>query len=194
VAAHSLDLPPEGERKFLTILLLKYFDLPKLADERLVAHPVKQFDSDLSTLSPLIMDEGGLLYQSIGSAIVAIFGALPTTRHPPLQAVVASMRILELLQDHPRFSTADALCPWGLVLTSGTLIIGLRPVGFGKTLTVLGQPLDLALNLHDRIQAGTLIIDNPTFDQLDQMQKYFVPMIGMSRPTTPSLLYSYTPS
>jgi class 3 adenylate cyclase len=194
-AVHSLDPPPAGEHKFLTILLLKYVDHSSLVEGGTVVDPLKQLDTDLSTLSPLIVDEGGILHQSIGSAIVAIFGVLPTTRHSSLQAVAASIRILEVLQDHYRFSTADTLCPWGLVLTSGRLIIRLQPGGVGKSLAVLGQPLDLAMNLYNHIQAGTLIIDKPTFNQLDQMQRYFIPMIGMDQLTMPSpLFYSYTPS
>lgn len=167
VAESILDIQPTGEQKSLTILVIKCCNL---TGEQQTANPLKALDAYLSAISPIILDEGGLIHQSIGNSIVAVFGALPSLRSAPVQAIAASIRILADAHISPE---TEATC--ALVVTTGIVTIGLLQVGFGKTLSVMGQPMDVAVNLNKNSHAGTLIIDKPTFDGLDQSQRYFIP-------------------
>lgn len=182
LAEGILDIQPTGEQKSLAILVAKCCITAKLDAQ--TTNPLKELDTYLSAVSPLILDEGGIIHQNIGNSIVAVFGALPSTRIAPEQAIAASIRILEAYQNQ------NVQC--ALVVTTGIVTVGLLQVGFGKTLTVIGEPMDLAVNLNENSEAETLIIDKPTFDQLDQMQKHFMPTSLSSRSLSASSpLYTY---
>lgn len=190
VAEKILDIQPTGEQKSLAILVAKCCNLAGLDPNAPKINPLKELDSYLSAVSPLILDEGGIIHQSIGNSIVAVFGALPSTRLAPEQAVAASIRILEACKEHHSPSGSAADC--ALVITTGIVTVGLLQVGFGKTLTVMGHPMDTAVNLNENSQAGTLIIDKPTFDGLDKRQRSFQPTSHIeSTMTGSSPLYSY---
>lgn len=185
VAAKTiLDIQPTGEQKSLAILVAKCCSTAELDAQTTQANPLRKLDAYLSTVSPLILDEGGIIHQNIGNSIVAVFGALPSTRIAPKQAIAASIRILEACEDQQHSQCA-------LVVTTGIVTVGLLQVGFGKTLTVIGEPMDLAVNLNKNSEAETLIIDKPTFDQLDQMQKSFMPTSLSGRSVSAAPLYSY---
>lgn len=190
VAENILDIQPAGEQKLLTILVIKYCNIAGLDEQTTIANPLKELDAYLSVVSPLILDEGGIIHQSIGNSIVAVFGALPSTQDAPKQAVAASVRILDTFQDQSSLSRSAPQC--ALVVTTGRVTVGLLQVGFGKTLTVMGHPMDVAVNLNENSKAGTLIIDKQTFNGLDQRQRYFVPTShsGSTMAELPSL-YSY---
>jgi len=189
VAENILDIQPAGEQKLLTILVIKCCNIAGLEDQTMAVNPLKALDTYLSTISPLVLDEGGIIHQSIGNSIVAVFGAVPSTREAPKQAIAASMRILDACEKHTS-SHPSSKC--ALVVTTGVVTVGLLQVGFGKTLTVMGHPMDVAVNLNETSQPGTLIIDKQTFDRLDQRQKYFLAtsQSGSTMAGLPSL-YSY---
>ncbi|WP_299410333.1 hypothetical protein [Acaryochloris sp. IP29b_bin.148] len=193
VAENILDIRPAGEQKLLTILVIKCCSISGLETPTPTTNPLRELDAYLSTISPLILDEGGLIHQSIGNSIVAVFGALPSTQDASQQAIAASIRILDTFQDQSSHQHAATQC--ALVVTTGTVTVGLLQVGFGKTLTVMGQPMDIAVNLNEISQAGTLIIDKQTFDRLDQRQRCFVPT-SLAENTMVDLpsLYSYQKS
>ncbi|WP_299490221.1 hypothetical protein [Acaryochloris sp. IP29b_bin.137] len=188
VAESILDIQPAGEQKSLTILVIKCCNIS--GTHQTTANPLKALDAYLSTISPLILDEGGLIHQSIGNSIVAVFGALPSMRSAPEQAVAASSRILEICQGDHALKGTQAEC--ALVITTGRATIGLLQVGFGKTLSVMGPPMEVAMHLNKNSEAGALIIDKPTFDGLDQRQRSFVPAaVTESSVMAGSPLYAY---
>lgn len=187
-AESILDIQPGGEQKSLTILVIKCCNIVGLDPQ--ATNPLQEMDAYLSTISPMILDEGGLIHQSIGNSIVAVFGALPSVRCAPDQASAAGIRILEACREYHASNGQDAQC--ALVITTGMVTIGLLQVGFGKTLSVMGQPMDVAVNLNENSEAGTLIIDKQTFNGLDQMQRYFVPTaIPEHAAMAGSSLYAY---
>lgn len=192
VAENFLDIRPAGEQKSLSILVVKCCNIEGLDDNIAASNPLKILDAYLSAISPSILDEGGLIHQSIGNSIVAVFGVLPSTRSSSMQAIDASVRILQLFEDRQPPIGPSAQC--ALVVTTGIVTIGLLQVGFGKTLTVMGQPMDVAVNLNENSESKTLIIDKLTFDGLDKRQKSFRPasLVGNSMTDAPSL-YSYHP-
>ena len=172
VAENILDIQPAGEQKLLTLLVIKCCNIAELEDESTAANPLKVLDAYLSAISPSVLDEGGIIHQSIGNSIVAVFGLLPSTRCSSLQAVNAGIRILDLFEKRQPPIGPSAQC--ALVIATGMVTVGLLQAGFGKTLTVMGPPMDVAVNLNKNSQPETLIIDKQTFDRLDQKQKYFL--------------------
>lgn len=192
VAENILDIRPTGEQKSLSILVIKCCNIEGLDDKTATSNPLKILDAYLSAISPSILDEGGLVHQNIGNSIVAVFGVLPSTRSSSMQAIDASVRILQLFEERQPPIGPSAQC--ALVVTTGMVTIGLLQVGFGKTLTVMGQPMDVAVNLNEHSIGGTLIIDKLTFDGLDQRQKSFRPASLAGSFMMESLcLYSYHP-
>lgn len=192
-AESILDIQPTGEQKLLTILVIKCCTIVSPEHRMSSSNPLKELDAYLSTLSPIILDEGGLIHQSIGNSVVAVFGALPSVRSAPEQAVAASIRILNAAQHNHDTQATEA--QYALVVSTGVMTIGLLQVGFGKTLSLIGQPMEIAVNLNESSQAGALIIDQPTVDGLNQMQKHFAPVADSENSMMAGFpLYSYDQS
>ncbi len=101
-----------------------------------------------------------------------MFGILPSTGYPPKSAIAAALQMLESIED---LNHARQLEPIDIAIavTSGLVTLGL--VGSkAKTFCAIGHPVDLLAQLKSRFKPKEILIDENTFNRIDNMQKYFL--------------------
>jgi class 3 adenylate cyclase len=129
----------------------------------------------LSAMIPAVLGEHGILDKIIGDEIMVIFGILPGTGNAPEQAVRAALKILfevkklnhlRELDDLPRLHV-------GVGVASGPVALGVLGSRHRKSITVIGNHVNLAARLQGQAGPGQLIVDRDTFNRLGNFQRLF---------------------
>ncbi|NJK41552.1 MAG: hypothetical protein HC934_09720 [Acaryochloridaceae cyanobacterium SU_2_1] len=186
---------PIGEHRDSTILTLRFFQLTEPALAPILTHPLKRLDRYLTFVTPLILDAGGIIYQHIGCSITALFGILPSSQSASRQAFNASLRIMAACQTYQEPSGPPHPLKISQLLTSGTINLDLIQLGYRKRLAVMGLPMTLALQINPALNQEGLMVDQPSFEQLEQMHSFFEPIEALDGPQQSwPPLYAYSAS
>ena len=154
----------------------------------------KALDTHFSLLTPPILDAGGVIHTVLGHTLIALFGLLPSTQCAAIQAVNASLRIMNVMKTWLDGHTLDRLpvSNVGIFVASGLSELGIVHNGDHRLLNVIGPPMDLALQLTHSLCPWEILIDLHTFQQLEQMQAEFTLSPLVSAPMSePLQVYSH---
>jgi class 3 adenylate cyclase len=137
----------------------------------------KVLNQYLRVIIAAVVDEAGILDKIIGDGVMAIFGVLPSTGVPQKQALRATLRAINALDELNSIRKNNNLPCFelGVGIASGTIALGLLNGKEQKFLGALGQAVRLAAKLENQARDREILIDNVTFEKLDEMQIQFSP-------------------
>lgn len=161
----------------VTILFADLRGFTSYSEETPPQETFKVLNKYLRAIIGAIVDEAGLLDKIIGDGVMAIFGVLPSTGIPQKQAVRATIRAINALDEFNSIRKAENLPSFdlGIGIASGTIALGLLNGKEQKFLGALGQAVRLAAKLENQAKDREILIDKTTFQKLGEMQNYFSP-------------------
>lgn len=173
LAEGLLDLNAQGERRELTILLVKVCGFTSYSENNLPEKTFKTLNIYLSTIIQSILDEAGLVNKIMGDTVMSLFGVLPSTSCPPIQALKAAFRILEAVSEINQSQQLAKAFNISIGITSGSVALGLLGNKASKTLCAIGDRIDLLTQLESQVNPREILIDDNTFAGIKDLQKYF---------------------
>ena len=194
----------EVSEQTVSVLIVKFCG-PHI-DRLSVGKPstLKAINASLSFITQVIVEESGLINHILGGTAAAFFGLLPTRQSAPHQAVYAARRVLKrLMAEAPAYSLyplspgdpdADSQASQigiGASITTGEAAAGILQSQGCRRLNAVGDPIQNAAQMGDRIHPGTITIDQSTFEAIRPYQHEFQPLKINKKPekSPPLTLY-----
>lgn len=174
ITQEALSINEKGERRNVTILLAHLCGFSSQIEKHSPEEIFRSLNSYLSTITQPILDEGGMVDKIMGDAVMSLFGVLPSTSSPSVQAFKAALRIIEAVREVSKVLQVDNLLTFdtGICITSGSIVLG--TIGSkNKTFIAVGYYVNLAERLVLQAHPKEIIIDENTFAQLGEIQKHF---------------------
>lgn len=192
IAEGLLAVNAQGERRDITILLVKICGFTAYSEHHPPEKILKTLNLYLSTLIQSILDEAGLVNKIVGDTVMSLFGVLPSTGYPPVQALKAAFRMLEAVAELNQGQQLAKAFDISIGITSGAVTLGLLGNKASKTLCAIGDRIDLLVQLETQVRPREILIDDNTFAQIKDLQKYFsVTTLTNPGTNTPIATYSY---
>ncbi len=189
LAQGLLALNEQGERRDITILNAKICDFTSFSERSSPEKTFKTLNLYLSPIVQSIIDEAGAIDKIIGDTVVGLFGILPSTGYPPKSAIAATFKMLEYIEEINQRRQSDKI-DIAVSVTSGFVALGLIGSKVSKTLFAIGHPVDLLTQLKSQSKPREILIDENTFNKINDLQKYFSIVI-QSTISLPLKTYSY---
>ena len=161
--------------KEVSILFIDLRDFTKYSENAPSDEVFKVLNLYLRTIILPIIDEAGILDKVIGDGVMAIFGVLPSTAISAKQALRASLRALQAINELNLHRAKEKLPTFelGVGIASGAISLGIINGKEQKFLAALGQPVKLAANLERQADAREILVDETTFQRLAELQAKF---------------------
>lgn len=193
LAQEVLNLQVQGERRDVTILFADVRGFTNYSENNPPDIVFKTLNLYLSTMIQPILDEAGMVDKIVGDAVMALFGVLPSTALPQTQAIKAAIRIIESVRDIAQVQKADNLpaLDIGIGIASGSVALGMIGSKDSKTFSAVGYHVNLALALENQARPNEIIIDENTFNKIDDLQKLFSLNTFLDKNIAPVQIYFY---
>lgn len=193
IAQQVLNLQEQGERRDVTILYADVRGFTSYSENNSPNVVFKTLNLYLSTMSQPILDEAGMVDKIIGDALIALFGVLPSTDLPQIQAIKAAIRMIEAVRDLDKVQQADnsPALHIGIGIASGSVALGMIGSKDSKTFNAVGYRVNLALALENQARPSEIIIDQNTFNKIGNMQKFFLLNTFIGKEIETLQTYSY---
>lgn len=187
-----LSLDEGGEWRDVTILMVKICGFTAYSQGNLPTKIFRTLNLYLSTIIQPILDEAGMIDKIKGNTAMSLFGVLPSSGYAPVQALKAAFMMLESVQElNQRLQPAQTL-QIAVGIASGSVALGLIGNKFNKTLCTIGDRVDLLLQLASQVSPREILIDETTFERIQDLQKHFsAKTLVQPGSTTPITTYSY---
>jgi class 3 adenylate cyclase len=165
-----------GERRELTVM---FADIRGFTTFSEACQPEEVFDTlnvYLGTMIPAVLSEYGVLDKIIGDEIMAIFGMVPATLAGPDLAVRAGRLLLSEVQRLNREREAAGLATLfvGVGIATGPVALGVLGSEARKSVTVIGNHVNMASRLQGQARANQMVVDSATFAALGGDRGEFV--------------------
>jgi len=192
LAEGLLDLNVQGDRRDLTILLVKICGFTSYSENNLPEKIFKTLNLYLRSIIQSILDEAGLVNKIMGDTVMSLFGVLPSTGYPPIQALQAAFRMLEAVSELNEIQQLTKNFDISIGITSGSVTLGLLGNKASKNLCAIGDRIDLLMQLESQFSPKEILIDDNTFAAIKDLQKHFSATTFIKPGTnTPITTYSY---
>lgn len=192
LAEGLLDVDVQGDRRELTVLLVKICGLTSYSENNLPEKIFKTLNLYLSGIIQSILDEAGLVNKIMGGTVISLFGVLPSTGCPPIQALKVAFRMLEAVSELNQSQLIAKAFDISIGITSGSVVLGLLGNKASKTLCAIGDRIDLLTQLESQVSPREILIDDNTFARIKDLQKHFSARTFIKPGTnTPITTYSY---
>ena len=177
LAQGLLALNEQGERREITILAVKLWDFTAYSENNSPEKTFKTLNLYLSPIFQSILDEAGMIDKVIGDTVISFFGILPSTGHPPMQAIAAAFQMLEFNQEVNLRQPANLTLDIAISITSGFVSLGLIGSKSSKSFFAIGHCIDLLTQLKSQSRPKEILIDENTFTKINDLQKHFIESI-----------------
>jgi class 3 adenylate cyclase len=166
-----------GERRNLTIMFADLRGFTALSER---SSPEKLFEVlniYLTRMISVSLMEGGVVDKIIGDEVMAVFGMLNQRQNGSVDAVKAAIHILTSIESLNRSQLLpdDHVLQVGIGIATGPVALGVLGSRHRKSLTVVGNHVNLAARLQGQAAGKQLIIDGASFRALGDEQAYFTP-------------------
>ena len=164
-----------GERRELTIMFADIRGFTSFSEK---SPPEEVFDVlniYLGAMIPAVLDANGVVDKIIGDEVMAIFGMLPDEQDSAAQGFNAALNMLhrvDLLNQQRRQQQLTCL-HIGIGIASGPVSLGILGSEHRKSITVVGNHVNLAARLQGQADANQMIIDKTTYELLTDQQGQF---------------------
>jgi class 3 adenylate cyclase len=165
-----------GERRELTIMFADIRGFTSFSEACAPEEVFETLNVYLAAMISAVLREHGVLDKMIGDEIMAIFGMVPTTLPGPDLAVRAGRRLLADVRQINREREAAGLPTLfvGVGVATGPVSLGVLGSKARKSLTVIGNHVNMASRLQGQAQANQMIVDSATFAALGGDTRDFV--------------------
>ena len=177
LAQGILALNEQGERREITILAVKLCDFTAYSENNSPEKTFKTLNLYLSPIVQSILDEAGMIDKIIGDTVISFFGILPSTGHPPMQAIAAAFQMLEFNQEVNHRQPANLNLDIAISVTSGFVSLGLIGSKSSKSFFAIGHSIDLLTQLKSQSRPREILIDENTFIKINDLRKHFTESI-----------------
>lgn len=164
-----------GERRDLTILFADIRGFSSYSEHTLPEEVFEVLNVYLGCMIPVILKANGVLDKIIGDEVMAIFGMLPGQENSVELGLTAALEMLNAinqLNQERRLSNKTVL-EIGIGMATGPVTLGVLGSEDRKSITVIGNHVNLAARLQGQAQAKQLVIDSNSFQQLNLCKHYF---------------------
>ena len=122
-----------------------------------------------------LVDETGMVNKITGDVIMAFFGVIPSTGCPKNQAIKAARAMIEAIAEigEARQGELGSLLEIGIGIASGAVALGVLGGKGSRMFSAIGYYVNLAAHLESQARPSEILIDENTFQKLDEMKKKF---------------------
>ncbi|MBW4664181.1 MAG: adenylate/guanylate cyclase domain-containing protein [Chroococcus sp. CMT-3BRIN-NPC107] len=190
LAQGLIDLNEQGKRRDITILSTKICEFTAYSEHNSPKKTFKTLNLYLSPIIQSILDEAGMIDKIVGDTVISLFGILPSIGCPPMQAIAAAFQMLESVQEINQRQQSNPNLDIAISITSGLVVLGLIGSKASKTCVTVGHPIDLLLVLKSQVNSKEILIDEHTYNKINDMQKHFLESVSVS--TTSGIVKTYS--
>ena len=164
-----------GERRNLTVMFADLRGFTRFSEN---IDPEKVFEVlnvYLARMIPVVLNEKGVLDKIIGDEVMAIFGMLSNEQDAPGEALQAAIHMLTAIEslNRTRLHNGEPILQIGIGLATGPVSLGILGSRHRKSLTVIGNHVNLAARLQGQASAKQLIIDDATYQKTSAYNNCF---------------------
>lgn len=165
-----------GERRELTVMFADIRGFTTFSEKSRPEDVFETLNVYLSAMIPAVLEEQGVLDKIIGDEIMAIFGMVPAALGGPELAVRAGRRLLNEVQrlNREREAAGLALLFVGVGIATGPVSLGVLGSESRKSVTVIGNHVNMASRLQGQAKANQMVIDSATYAALGGDRREFV--------------------
>lgn len=177
-----------GERRDLTVMFADIRGFTAFSENSSPEQAFSVLNIYLSAMIPIVLENGGVLDKIIGDEVMAIFGMLPDEKDGPNLALQAALQMLTMIErlNHERKQFGKTQLQIGVGVASGPVSLGVLGSQHRKSITVIGNHVNLAARLQGQAAARQLIIDDTCYNAITDYREYFsnrsVELKGYSEP------------
>jgi len=157
-----------GERRNLTVMFADIRGFTSFSEKSQPEAVFEALNVYLGAMIPAVIEENGVIDKIIGDEVMAIFGMLPGHVDGPIYGLRASLKILEQIErlNQLRRKQGAQLLQIGIGMATGPVSLGVLGSQDRKSLTVIGNHVNLAARLQGIAGPNQLVIDQSSFDAL----------------------------
>jgi len=159
------DIEQNGERRELTILFADLRNFTRYSENHAPETVFETLNTYLSRMIPMVLHNQGVLDKIIGDEIMAIFGLNEDKEQAAQNALITAQQILleiELL-NRQRRQQGQIQMQVGIGIATGPVSLGVLGSQNRKSLTVIGNHVNLAARLQSQAQGQQMFIDENTY-------------------------------
>ncbi len=179
-----------GERRELAVMFADIRGFTKFSESSQPEAVFETLNVYLGAMIPAVLDERGVLDKIIGDEIMVIFGMIPADIPAPQLAVRAGKRILDEISrlNYQRDRKGLPVLFVGVGVATGPVSLGILGSEARKSVTVIGNHVNLAARLQGQAKANQMVVDANTHRALGDQGKPFkeknVDLKGYTAPVT----------
>lgn len=160
------NISAKGERRSLTMMFADIRGFTTFSEKAEPGEVFGALNIYLQAMIPAVIEEHGVIDKIIGDEIMAIFGMLPDDSNGPCNGVRAAIRMLQAIEklNQIRARKNRTLLQIGIGMATGPVSLGILGSQHRKSITVIGNHVNLASRLQGLAAPGQLLIDRSTME------------------------------
>ena len=157
-----------GERRNLTVMFADIRGFTSFSEKSQPEEVFAALNIYLGAMIPAVIDENGVIDKIIGDEVMAIFGMLPEHSDGPACGLRAALKILREIErlNQLRREQGMQLLRIGIGMATGPVSLGVLGSRDRKSLTVIGNHVNLAARLQGIAGPNQLVVDQSSYDEL----------------------------
>ncbi|MBL6999271.1 MAG: adenylate/guanylate cyclase domain-containing protein [Gammaproteobacteria bacterium] len=169
------NIEKSGERRNLTVMFADIRNFTSFSENTCPDKVFSVLNVYLSTMIPIVLSRRGVLDKIIGDEVMAIFGMLPDETEGPNQAYEAAVNMLLAIENlnRQRQQDGEPLLQIGIGMATGPVSLGVLGSQHRKSITVIGNHVNLAARLQGQAAPRQLIIDETTYRAISRDKTSF---------------------
>lgn len=156
-----------GEERKVTVLFADIRDFTKMSTNKAPHEVIEMLNSCMTKVSHVIDSFGGVIDKYVGDEVMALFGAPLAKEDSALNAVLCSLKIIEVLQEWNKERQEKGLSPieMGIGIHTGLVVVGNMGAENRLNYTVIGNSVNLAARLCSTARGMEILISKETLEQ-----------------------------
>ena len=166
-----------GERRNLTIMFADLRGFTSFSEKTAPQDVFEVLNTYLNRMISIVLLEQGVVDKIIGDEVMAVFGMLDDRQNGPGDAIEAAIHILTSIEslNRERLQTGQTILQLGIGIATGPVSLGVLGSRHRKSLTVIGNHVNLAARLQGQAAGKQLVIDEATYLASPDKQNQFSP-------------------
>lgn len=176
-----------GETRHVTMLFCDIRGFTAITENMPPPEVIDLLNEHMTALTDVAYEHGGMVDKFVGDLIMVLFGAPLSTGEDAIRAVQCALSMLRVRRELNQ--TSKHSIEMGVGIATGTVVAGCMGSDQRLSYTVLGTRVNLASRLCDIAQAGEVVMDEETWQEVRSLvQAQPMPPVrlkGFSEPVQP---------
>lgn len=176
-----------GETRHVTMLFCDIRGFTSITENMPPPEVIDLLNEHMTALTAVAYEHGGMVDKFVGDLIMVLFGAPLSTGEDAIRAVQCALSMLRVRRELNQ--TSKHSIEMGVGIATGTVVAGCMGSDQRLSYTVLGTRVNLASRLCDIAQAGEVVMDEETWQEVRSLvQAQPMPPVrlkGFSEPVQP---------